>query len=150
MEEGTAGPFPTREKPSQKANKEKLPGWIHQAMWLLNPRMLCVGRDLKDHLVSTPYHEQRLLSLVKITPSLIQPGLEHFQGSRDSHSFSGQPLPEPSHPHREEFLSNIQSNPALCLAFWAASAHGQVMLSFLYNKHPQVLLLRAALNPLWT
>ncbi|XP_038007582.1 ras-related protein Rab-26 [Motacilla alba alba] len=37
----------------------------------------------------------------------------HFQGSRDSHSFSGLPVPGPHYPHREEFLPNIPSTPVL-------------------------------------
>jgi len=37
--------------------------------------------------------------------------------------------------------------PRIRLAFWAASAHCQVMLSFSSTSTPQVLLLRATLHP---
>jgi len=68
--------------------------------------MVRVGRDLKDHLVPTPCHEQGHLPLDQVAQSSIQPGLEHFQGG-DIHSFSGQPVPVLHHPHGEEFLPNV-------------------------------------------
>lgn len=54
----------------------------------------------------------RDLVLDLVTQRLIQPSLEHFQG-RDSHSFSGQPVPIPYHPHSKKFLpdSNLRLFP---------------------------------------
>lgn len=37
--------------------------------------MAWVGKDLKDHLVSTPCHRQGHLPLYQIAQGLIQPGL---------------------------------------------------------------------------
>jgi len=59
-----------------------------------------------------PCHEQGHLPPDQVAQSSIQPGLEHCQGG-GSHSFSGQSLPVPHHPHGEEFLPNIQSKYAL-------------------------------------
>jgi len=42
--------------------------------------MVSIGRDLKDHLIPTPCHEQGHLPLHQVAQSSIQPGLEHFQG----------------------------------------------------------------------
>jgi len=60
--------------------------------------MVWVGRDLKDHLVPTPCPGQGHLPLDQVAQSRIQPGLESFQGG-GSHSFFGQPVPVPHHPH---------------------------------------------------
>jgi len=68
--------------------------------------MVWVGRDLKDHLVPPPRHGQGHLPLEQAAQSPIQPGLEHCQEG-GSHSFSGQPMPVPHHPHSEEFLPYI-------------------------------------------
>ncbi|RLW12958.1 hypothetical protein DV515_00000580 [Chloebia gouldiae] len=46
------------------------------------------GRSLPDHPVPTPCHGQGHLLLSKVASSPIQPGLEHFQGSRDPASAS--------------------------------------------------------------
>ncbi|NWW54203.1 SHAN3 protein, partial [Pedionomus torquatus] len=48
----------------------------------------------------------------QVAPSSIQPGLEPLQGW-GSHSFSGQPLPVPHHPHSKEVLPKIQSKSPL-------------------------------------
>ncbi|XP_032539363.1 uncharacterized protein LOC116784656 [Chiroxiphia lanceolata] len=47
----------------------------------------------------TPCHGQGHLPLAQVAPSPVQPGLGHFQGSRGSHSFSGQPVPQCSPAH---------------------------------------------------
>ena len=52
-------------------------------------RMVWLGKDLKDHLVPTPCHEQGHLPLDQGAQSSIQPGLEPCQGG-GSHSLSGQ------------------------------------------------------------
>jgi len=53
-----------------------------------------------------PCHEQGHLPPDQVAQSSIQPGLEPCQGG-GSHSFSGQPVPVPHHPHGEEFLPSI-------------------------------------------
>jgi len=68
-----------------------------------NPRMVWVGRDLKDHPVPAPCHEQGCHSPALAAEGSIQPGLEYFQGW-GVHSFSGQPVPVPHHPVSKEFL----------------------------------------------
>jgi len=68
--------------------------------------MVTVGRDLKDHLVPNPCHEQGHLPLDQVAQSSIQPGPEHCQGW-GIHRFSGQPVLVFHHPHGEEFLPNI-------------------------------------------
>jgi len=40
--------------------------------------------------------------------------------------------------------------PRIHLAFWAASTRCQVMVELLFDQHPQVLLLRAALSLFFT
>ena len=57
-------------------------------------------------------HGQGHIPLDQVAQSPIQPGLEHFQGG-GSHSFSGQPVPVPHHPHGEEFLPYIESKSSL-------------------------------------
>jgi len=66
--------------------------------------------DLIDHPIPTPCRGQGPLLPDQGTRSPVQPGLEHCQGA-GSHSFSGQPGPGPHHPHGEEFLPCIQSEP---------------------------------------
>jgi len=45
----------------------------------------------------------------------LQHGLEHFQGA-GSHSFSGQPVPVPHHPHRKYFFLTSNLNlPSISL-----------------------------------
>jgi len=61
-----------------------------------------------------PCHEQGHLPPDQVAQSPIQPGLEHCQGG-GSHSFSGQPVPVPHHPHSKEFLPCIYSKPTLFL-----------------------------------
>uniref|UniRef100_A0A8C3Y0E3 Caseinolytic mitochondrial matrix peptidase chaperone subunit B n=1 Tax=Catharus ustulatus TaxID=91951 RepID=A0A8C3Y0E3_CATUS len=58
-----------------------------------------------------------------------QPGIGLSQGS-DSHSFFGQPLPEPLHPHIQEFHPDIPSNPAL-----SHSRMLGVLSSYLFPDH---------------
>jgi len=62
--------------------------------------MICVGKDLKDHLVPTPLPGQGHLSLDQVSQSPVQPGLEQFQGG-GSHNFSRKPAPVPHYPHRK-------------------------------------------------
>ena len=79
--------------------------------------------ELKDHAIlawfglegtlkiiwfQPPCHEQGNLPPDQVAQSSIQPGLEHCQGG-GSHSFSGQPVPVPHHPHSKEFLLYISS-----------------------------------------
>ncbi|KAK4807117.1 hypothetical protein QYF61_018458 [Mycteria americana] len=52
------------------------------------------------------------LPLDQVAQSPVQPGLEHFQGG-GIHSFCGQPVPVPHHPHGKKFLPNIQSKCTL-------------------------------------
>ncbi|NWU81158.1 WASF3 protein, partial [Onychorhynchus coronatus] len=71
----------------------------------------------RPHLVKEygPFHSchgQGHLLLSQVAPSPVQPGLGHSQGW-GSHSFSGQPVPGPPHPHSQEFLPNIPSKPTL-------------------------------------
>jgi len=68
--------------------------------------MVYVGRDLEDRLVQPSWHGQGHLPLGQVAQSPVQPGLGHFQGG-GIHSFSGQPVPVPHHPHRKEFLPYI-------------------------------------------
>jgi len=68
--------------------------------------MFWIGTDLKDYLVPTPCHGQGHLPLDQVSQSPMQPGLEHFQGG-GIHSFSGQPVPVPHHPHRKEILPYV-------------------------------------------
>ena len=65
------------------------------------------------HIISfqPPCHGQGPLPPDQFAQSPIQPGLEHCQGG-GSHSFSGQPMPGPHHPHGEEFLPCIWSKSA--------------------------------------
>jgi len=55
-----------------------------------------------------PCREQGHLPPDQVAESPVQPGLEHCQGG-GSHSFSGQPVPVPHHPHGKEFHPNIES-----------------------------------------
>ena len=70
--------------------------------------MICVGRDLKDHLIPTTPPWAGTPSTSPGCSELIQPGLEHCQGG-DSHSFSGQPAPGPYHLMVKNFflISNL-------------------------------------------
>jgi len=61
---------------------------------------------LKTTKFQCPCHGQGHLPLDQVAKSLIQPGLEHCQGW-GIHSFSGQPVPVPHHPHNKEFISYI-------------------------------------------
>jgi len=49
--------------------------------------MVRAGRDLKDHLLPNPLHEQEHFPLGQVAQSLVQTGLQHYQGD-GSHSFS--------------------------------------------------------------
>jgi len=60
-------------------------------------------RTLKIIWFQPPCHEQGHLPLDQVAQSSIQPGLEHCQGG-SIHSFSGQPVPVPHHPHGKELL----------------------------------------------
>lgn len=52
------------------------------------------------------------LSQDRVTQTLTQPGLEHFNGWR-IHDFSGQLVPVSHHPHRKEFLLYFQTKSIL-------------------------------------
>jgi len=81
-----------------------LPGYAAQDMAGFH-RMVFLGRDLKYHLVPTPpHHGQGHLPPDQFDQSPIQADIEYWQGG-DIHSFSGQPVPGPHHPHSEEFLN---------------------------------------------
>uniref|UniRef100_A0A672TM59 Uncharacterized protein n=1 Tax=Strigops habroptila TaxID=2489341 RepID=A0A672TM59_STRHB len=110
--------------------------------------MVCVGRDLKAHPVPVPCHGQGHLPLDQVAPSPVQPGLEHCQGW-GSHSFSGQPVPGPHHPHREELLNigyfdNLEANsrnvtnsmtlPAETNDFWKMTHLNEVQAPIVGNK----------------
>ena len=67
-----------------------------------NHRMVWIGRDLKDHLVptfrpraGTPSTRPRCSKPHPTWPQTLRGG---------SHSFSGQPVPAPHHPHSKEFI----------------------------------------------
>lgn len=60
--------------------------WNHWKVW--------VGRELQNHLVNLSWHGKRHHPIDHIAQSLIQHGLEHFQGWR-IHSSSGQPISVP-------------------------------------------------------
>ncbi|NXG23775.1 SESN2 protein, partial [Grallaria varia] len=81
------------------------------------PRKLRNLNEINKLLAHRPWlltkeHIEGHLPPAQVAPSPIQPGLGHFQGW-GSHSFSARPAPGPAHPHREQFLPNIPSNPAL-------------------------------------
>jgi len=57
----------------------------------------------RSSISKPPCHGQGHLPLDQVAHSPILPGLEHCQGG-GSHSFSGQPVPVPHHPHRKEFI----------------------------------------------
>ena len=65
------------------------------------------GLGWKGHLkiisFQLPCHGQGHLPLDQVAQSPIQPDFDHFQGW-GIHSFSGQPVPVPHHPHSKEFL----------------------------------------------
>lgn len=52
-----------------------------------NPRMVWVGKDLKDHPIPTPATGRDIFPY----PRVLQRGLGRFQGSKGSHSSSGFP-----------------------------------------------------------
>lgn len=77
--------------------------------------MVCVGRDMKDHLFPSPVpwagtqSSQKFLlrnfpkpGFSKPHPTWLRkiPGMEH-------HDYSGQPIPVPHHPYSKEFHPNI-------------------------------------------
>ena len=69
--------------------------------------MVCVGEDLKDHLVPTPCHGQSYHPADQAAQSRIQSEhIEHSQ-ERSIHSFSGQSVPVCHHPLSKEFSPNI-------------------------------------------
>ena len=59
-------------------------------------RMVCVGRDLSDHLVPTLCYRQGHLPLDQVAHSPIQPGLECFQGG-GIRNLTGQLVPVSHH-----------------------------------------------------
>ena len=73
---------------------------------LQNHRTFWVVKDLTEHLVPTPLPWAGHLPPHQVAQSPVRPGLEHFQ-TWGSHSFSGQPVPVPHHPHSKEFLPYI-------------------------------------------
>lgn len=70
-----------------------------------NPRLVLVGRHLKDQL-QLPAMGHGDLPLDQVAQDPIQPVLQNFQGW-DIHHFSGQHVPVPQHPHNKEFLPYI-------------------------------------------
>lgn len=68
--------------------------------------MVGVGEDLKDHFSHLPAMGGDIFHLSRVAQSLIQPGPEQFWGW-DVHSFPGQPVPIPHHPHSQEFFPNF-------------------------------------------
>ena len=63
--------------------------WFNYHQDPQNHRMICVGRDLKDYLISASVMQA---GLTPFHSGAIQPDLEQLQGW-DIHSFSGQPQP---------------------------------------------------------
>jgi len=74
--------------------------------------MVWIGRDLKDHLVATPLPSSGTPS-TRPGCSKLHPTWPWTLPGRGQHSFSGQPVPVPHHPHSKEFLSYIQSKSTL-------------------------------------
>ena len=75
-------------------------------IWVENHRItgwLGLEGTLKLIQFQPPCHGQGHLPLDQVAQSPVQPGVEHCQGGC-SHSFSGQPVPVPHHPHSEDFL----------------------------------------------
>lgn len=68
-------------------------------------RMSWVGKDLKNHLLSSPCHAQGYLPLHQVAQGPIQPGFEYFHGW-SIHRFSGLPVSVPQHHQSTEFLPN--------------------------------------------
>jgi len=85
--------------------KEYKPGSKHRTIAWFE-----LERAFKDRLSQSSCHGPGHLPLDQVAQSPTQPGLEHFQGG-GSHNFSGQPVPEPYHPHRKKFLPYVQSKP---------------------------------------
>lgn len=76
-----------------------------------NHRMVCIGKNLKDHLLPTPLLWAEILSTVSECPKpdLLQLGFGYFQGGgnpRNIYSFSGQLLLS-QYPLGKEFFPNI-------------------------------------------
>ena len=66
----------------------------------------------RGHLAQPPCSEQGHLQLDQGAQSPIQPDLEQFQWW-GIHSFSGQPVPVPHHPHCKKFLPYVHSKCTL-------------------------------------
>ncbi|NXC92199.1 PRCC protein, partial [Cercotrichas coryphoeus] len=102
------------------------------------PRLFLIIHKIPDWFglegTLKPIHSH--LPLSQITPSLVQPGIEHFKGW-SSHSFSGHPVPRPHCPEREEFLPNAPSVPAL----WQWEAISLVLALQTLVKNPSKHLL---------
>ena len=93
---------PTSQWPAHRQNKAGLRSPQSLLFSRQNHRIVWVGKDLKDHLVPVflPWAG---------TPST-RPGCSKTHPTCQgwgSHSFSGQPVPMPHHPHSKEFLPNI-------------------------------------------
>jgi len=80
---------------------------VHSSNFSKNYRMAWVGTEHKAHPVPAP---DGLPPTISGCPGPIQPGLQHLQ-VWDTHSFSGQPVPEPLHSLSKEFIliSNLIS-----------------------------------------
>jgi len=76
--------------------------------------MECFGLEgtSRGHLAQPPCSEQGHLQLDQVAQSLVQPGLECFQGW-GLHYLSGQPVPVFHHPYGKKFLPCIQSKSTL-------------------------------------
>ena len=66
----------------------------------------------RGHLAQPPGSKQGHLSLDQVAQSLVQPGLEHFQGW-GLHYLPRQSVPVFQHPHSKNFLPSIQSKSTL-------------------------------------
>ena len=65
-----------------------------------------LDETLKITSFQPPCHGQEHLPLDQVAERPIEPGPEHCQGG-GSHSFSGQPVPVPHHPHYQKCHSFI-------------------------------------------
>ena len=71
-----------------------------------------LGGTFRGHVDQPPCSEQGHLQLDQVAQSLVQPGLECFQGW-GLHCLSGQPVPVFHHPHGKKILPYTQSKSTL-------------------------------------
>lgn len=80
--------------------------------------MVWIGKDIKDHLVSTPCHGQGDLSLGQVAQSSIHPSIRLALNASEEGAATttlGKPIPVPHHPQSKEFPPNILLKPTLSL-----------------------------------